>query len=99
MSSPFASRILDGKVAVITGGGSGINLAIAQRFAEQGASVGLIGRTKEKLDKAAADIEETGAKAAGFPADVREYDVLATAIQSARDRASVGPRRCRDRRG
>ena len=85
MSSAFASRILDGKVAVITGGGSGINLAIAQRFAEQGASVGLIGRTKEKLDKAASDIEAAGGKAAGFPADVREYEVLASAIRSARE--------------
>jgi NAD(P)-dependent dehydrogenase (short-subunit alcohol dehydrogenase family) len=52
MSPAFGSRTLDGKVAVITGGGSGINLAIAERFAEHGASVGLIGRTKEKLDKA-----------------------------------------------
>jgi NAD(P)-dependent dehydrogenase (short-subunit alcohol dehydrogenase family) len=86
MNSAFVSRILDGKVAVITGGGSGINLAIAQRFAEQGASVGLIGRTKEKLDKAAGDIEAAGGKAAGFPADVREYDVLAGAISSARER-------------
>jgi NAD(P)-dependent dehydrogenase (short-subunit alcohol dehydrogenase family) len=44
---------LKGKAAVITGGGSGINLAIAQRFAEEGAAVGLIGRTQEKLDAAA----------------------------------------------
>ena len=86
MSSAFGSRILDGKVAVITGGGSGINLAIAERFAEQGASVGLIGRTKEKLDKAASDIEAAGGKAAGFPADVRGYEVLASAIRSARER-------------
>ena len=50
MSLAFGNRILDGKVAVITGGGSGINLAIAERLAEQGASVGLIGRTQEKLD-------------------------------------------------
>jgi NAD(P)-dependent dehydrogenase (short-subunit alcohol dehydrogenase family) len=72
MSPAFGSRTLDGKVAVITGGGSGINLAIAERFAEHGASVGLIGRTKEKLDKAAEAIEKAGGKAAGFPADVRD---------------------------
>lgn len=47
---------LDGKIAVITGGGSGIGFAIAQRFAEDGASVVLVGRTKERLDRAVAEI-------------------------------------------
>lgn len=86
MSSAFGSRILDGKVALLTGGGSGINLAIAERFAEHGASVALIGRTKEKLENAARGIEHSGGKAAGFPADVRDYDGLASAIKSAHDR-------------
>jgi len=84
MTSAFGQRILEGKVAVVTGGGSGINLAIAQRFAEHGASVALIGRTKEKLDAAAEGIAKEGGRAAGFPADVRDYDVLAQAIAAAR---------------
>ena len=49
MSEAFGSGVLAGKNAVITGGGSGINLAIARRFAEHGARVALIGRTREKL--------------------------------------------------
>lgn len=81
----FAAQLLAGKRAIITGGGSGINFAIAQRFAEHGADVALIGRTKEKLDGAAAEIRKTGVKASGFPADVRDYDALAGAIKSARD--------------
>jgi len=85
MSETFDPGLLRDKVAIVTGGGSGINLAIAKRFAEYGAHVALIGRTKEKLDNAAADIRKSGVKASGYPADVREYDALASAIKSARD--------------
>ena len=80
MGSAFGNRILDGKVAFVTGGGSGINLGIAKRFAEQGARVALVGRTQEKLDSAAKEIETTGGKAAGFAADVRDYEALASAL-------------------
>jgi NAD(P)-dependent dehydrogenase (short-subunit alcohol dehydrogenase family) len=85
LTDTFASKLLNGKNAVITGGGSGINLAIARRFAGQGAKVALIGRTKEKLDAAVADIEKAGGVASGHPADVRDYDALAAALKSARD--------------
>src|SRR5690349_12830713 len=85
MADVFRSQLLAGKSAIITGGGSGINFAIARRFAEHGANLALIGRTKEKLDNAAADIRKTGVKASGYPADVREYDALAAAMKAARE--------------
>jgi NAD(P)-dependent dehydrogenase (short-subunit alcohol dehydrogenase family) len=85
MSGAFEKKILEGKTAVVTGGGSGINLSIAKRFAEHGARVALIGRTRDKLDAAASEIRETGGTASGHPADVRDYDALAGAIKSARD--------------
>ena len=85
MPEVFAKKLLDGKTAVITGGGSGINLSIAKRFAEHGAKVALIGRTREKLDAAASEIREAGGVATGHPADVRDYDALAGAIKSARE--------------
>ena len=84
MTDAFASPLFSGKSVLVTGGGSGINLAIATRFAAQGASVAIIGRTKEKLDAAAAELRTHGGKAAGYPADVREYDALAGAIADAR---------------
>jgi NAD(P)-dependent dehydrogenase (short-subunit alcohol dehydrogenase family) len=85
MAQVFVAKMLEGKTALITGGGSGINLIIAQRFAENGARVALIGRTREKLDAAAAAIVDAGGKASGHPADVRDYEMLTAAIRSARD--------------
>ena len=89
MAQAFAVDVLAGKSAIITGGGSGINLAIAGRFASHGASVALIGRTKERLDSAAAGIRSAGGTASGYPADVRDYDALAAAI--ARAKSDHGP--------
>jgi len=85
MPSVFREKLFAGKAAVITGGGSGINFAIARRYAENGAKVALIGRTKQTLDGAAAEIRKIGGVASGHPADVRDYDALAAAIKAARD--------------
>lgn len=85
MADVFVPGLLAGKNALITGGGSGINLAIARRYSANGAAVALIGRTKEKLDSAANQIRGAGGKASGHPADVRDYDALSAAIKSARD--------------
>jgi NAD(P)-dependent dehydrogenase (short-subunit alcohol dehydrogenase family) len=80
---PFRPNLLDGETVVITGGGSGINLGIARRFARQGARVILVGRTREKLDRAAAEIDaEVGdsGRARGVVADVRDETALAEAM-------------------
>lgn len=86
MNSVFRDGLLAGKVAFVTGGGSGICQRIAERFAEQGAKVALLGRTQEKLDSAAAGIRQTGGDASGFAADVRNYEALAGALQKTRER-------------
>jgi NAD(P)-dependent dehydrogenase (short-subunit alcohol dehydrogenase family) len=83
--SVFRDSLLSGKVAFVTGGGSGIGLRIAERLAEQGAKLALVGRTQEKLDRAAAGIRQNGGEAAGFAADVRDYAALSAALQKTRD--------------
>jgi len=85
MAKTFGEKLLAGKNAVVTGGGSGINFAIARRYAEHGARVALIGRTKQTLDDAAAEIRKSGGTASGHPADVRDYDAVAGAIKAARE--------------
>ena len=57
---------LEGKIAVVTGGTTGIGLATAKRFALEGAKVFVTGRRKAELDAAVAAI---GAKAIGIQAD------------------------------
>lgn len=77
--------MFEGKTAFVTGGGSGINQRIAERLAEQGANVALLGRTQSKLDAVAEGISAAGGVAAGFAADVRDYDALARSVASAHE--------------
>jgi NAD(P)-dependent dehydrogenase (short-subunit alcohol dehydrogenase family) len=67
------SQKLEGKVAVITGGSSGIGLATAKRFVIEGAYVFITGRRKAELDAAVRDI---GSNVTGVQGDVANLDDL-----------------------
>lgn len=85
MTSVFRDNVLTDKTAYITGGTSGICFGIAQLFARHGARVAVQGRNPDKLASAVATLRESGARADGFAADVRDYDATAAALQSCRD--------------
>ncbi|KAJ6000052.1 short-chain dehydrogenase/reductase SDR [Penicillium waksmanii] len=64
---------LQGKVALVTGGSSGIGRAIADRFAEEGAHIYIVGRRQTELDKATAEL---GSKATCIQADITQLAEL-----------------------
>lgn len=84
MSTYFNPDLLAGKVAFVTGGGSGIGRAIVKRFMEHGATAVIASRNREKLDAAAAElIAATGGKCLAVQADVREPEQVEAAIDLA----------------
>ena len=67
--------LLEGQVAVVTGGGRGIGRAIARRFAAEGAAVLVTARTPAEVQSVAEEIQKAGGRAAWVVADVsREAD-------------------------
>jgi NAD(P)-dependent dehydrogenase (short-subunit alcohol dehydrogenase family) len=85
MSNVFRDALLSKKTAFVTGGGSGIGLAIAQRFAQHGARVVLAGRNSEKLEQARNSIELDGGTARIASLDVRNYQAVESAFERIRD--------------
>jgi NAD(P)-dependent dehydrogenase (short-subunit alcohol dehydrogenase family) len=72
----FIPDTLAGQTILITGGGSGLGLAMAKKFASLGSNIAICGRTEEKLQKAVEEIEnaDNDSSAKYYVADVRDYD-------------------------
>src|SRR5579862_7448145 len=72
------SKRFEGKVALVTGGSSGIGLATAQRFAAEGAHVYITGRRKTEIEAA---VKKIGSRATGIQADVSKAADLDRVIE------------------
>ena len=77
---------LDGRVAVVTGGGSGIGAAAAKLLAAYGARVAALSRTEDEVRAVSETIGDAGGEAMPLVADVTEADVMAGAVQHILDR-------------
>lgn len=76
----FAENILQGKVAFVTGGATGITGGIAQAFAAYGAKIAITSRKEENLAAMKQTIEAAGGECFTVVADVRDYEAVENAI-------------------
>ena len=74
---------LEGKVALVTGGGRGIGRGIAEGLAEQGATVVVAARTRSELDEAAQSIRDAGGEAAVYELDMTDLASVQGAVDAA----------------
>lgn len=76
--------LLQGKVALVTGGGRGIGAAICRVLAREGAAVAVnYGHSRDKAEGVVAEIRQAGGTAEAFQADVRDFDAVQRMVQDA----------------
>jgi NAD(P)-dependent dehydrogenase (short-subunit alcohol dehydrogenase family) len=80
---------LEGKIAVITGGSSGIGLATAKRFVKEGAYVFITGRRQTELDKAAAEIGSNVTAVKGDVANPNDLDRLYQTVAAKKGKLDI----------
>lgn len=80
----FDGNTLKDKSILVTGGGSGLGLAMADAFSKLGAGVAICGRTEEKLKSAAARIAGSGNPVMHYVVDVRDFDAVGNMMDTVR---------------
>jgi citronellol/citronellal dehydrogenase len=83
MASIFRPGLFTDHVAIVTGGGSGIGLAIAETLGELGAKVAILGRKEERLAAGKARLEGLGITCFAAPCDIREPEKIAAYLDAA----------------
>src|SRR3954453_1501484 len=83
------SQKLAGKVAVITGGSSGMALATAKRFVDEGAHVFITGRDQDRLDRAVAEIGSQATGVRGDASDLGSLDALFAQVRKEKGQVDV----------
>ncbi len=78
----FKEDTLKNEVILITGGGSGLGLSMAKKFAELGADIAICGRTEKKQEKATEELKEFGTHVRWYSVDVRDYDAIGEMFDS-----------------
>jgi citronellol/citronellal dehydrogenase len=86
-ASIYRPGLFDGHVAIVTGGGSGIGLAIAKLLGELGAKVAICGRKPEKLEAASKELGKVPHLA--LPCDIREVEQIAAFVDAVGEK--LGP--------
>lgn len=76
---------LDGKAALVTGGGRGIGRAIALALAAEGCNVAVVSRTQGEIESVVREIEEIGARGVAVPADVSKIDEVEELVERTRE--------------
>jgi citronellol/citronellal dehydrogenase len=80
--SIFRPGLFNGKVVIVTGGGSGIGRCTAHELAALGAHVALMGRNAAKLETVCGEIREAGGKSGFKICDIRDEALVQTAVQA-----------------
>lgn len=85
----MAAAVLEGRTALVTGGGRGLGRAIAQHLARAGAHVAMMARTSSQLEEAAAAIVAEGSRALPIVADVTDREAVEAGV--AETERTLGP--------
>lgn len=86
MTSVFRPELMRGRVALVTGGGSGIGREIARQLGLHGARIAIASRRAEVLEEAASAFQEEGIECLWVPCDIREPDQVERVISETVER-------------